>query len=124
MKVTPLAQCLNCHEDVPAVDSVVKKQMPHPQGIMVVFECPSCQMVQHILMLPEELKRRAAERRHSNQELERRREIGRTVKGFAVDLEAVVTIDDMKIFWDYQERNKPESIVIEDEVIAHGEEGS
>ncbi len=119
-KVAKLATCVGCRADVPAVDRNIMGQKPHPQGIMVIFECPECRLVQHRLMLPEEIRRHASEAKRSVREDARRRQIGTVVKGFAVDLEVVETIEDIVLFWDYQESVNPGSIPLEDRMWKDG----
>lgn len=120
MKVEPLLTCRECGFNVPPIETVVLKRVSAPQGIVVFVECPKCGTHQSTLMLPEELQRRANAVKRGSKVDKVKRDIGVLVKGFAVDLEAVNFLEDITMFWDYQESNDPGSIIVEDRVWKRG----
>lgn len=116
-----IAACVGCGVLVPADRDNVLRSQPYQSGILFTFRCVHCGTYGRYLLTKSEMRaRKMAQHRQERQEA-RRREIGRTVKGFAIDLEVVEFVEDMKIFWDHQERTEPESIVREEGRVAGAE---
>lgn len=109
-----ITACVGCGVNVPARAENVISSRPMNQGILFSFRCDQCGTYGRYLLTRSEVRARKMARIQKERELERKREIGRLVKGFAIDLEVVEFVDDMKIFWDHQERTEPGSIVREE----------
>lgn len=104
-----LASCMRCNEELYRENSL--KSVMHLDGIVFVLRCPACGLTQRQMVPNARLRELIAGR--AKRVDERKREIGKLVKGFAVDLEVVDTVEDIEMFWDYQSRVSPESIVKE-----------
>lgn len=115
MNITPLATCSACGVGVPPKNKNVIRSASSERGVMIWFKCPHCGVVGSTFVDSSEARKRADEIRRQERADERRKAVGRMVKGFAIDLEVVETVEDMKIFWDDQEKFSPWSIVKEKE---------
>ncbi len=110
MKVTPLAQCESCGKDVPPLNRNVIKSVPTGTGLIIMFSCPWCEVHGKLYLDAVEAKRRTKEIRKAEHDRVAAERIGREVKGMAVDLEVVSTVDDFLLYWNDQERFEPWSV--------------
>lgn len=82
--------------------------------MMLAFTCASCAMRgMRRMALPEYESLVTAWRMTATAEVDPKREIGLRLQGWRIDLDAVDTVADLELFWDYQLRHNRASIPIE-----------
>lgn len=102
--------CGECGTAITASQRNIVKRLQVTSGLLLVYRCHACGAFGKYLMASSQMREMAMAKAQEQADEVQRRQIGRVVKGFAVDLEAVDTVEDIELLWDYQERIEPESI--------------
>jgi len=104
-----LAVCNKCERKIDLDPKVVRGVVDSHAGRRINFYCPFCYYKGSVFLTWEQVKKRYRQAKKFFDE-SRAREIGVLVKGFAVDLEAVETVEDIRMFWIYQGLVRPHTI--------------
>lgn len=102
------AVCKRCDRQVELKRALIRSVVDTESGKRVNYVCPFCYKSNSIFLTWEQMRSMARKSKESKDD--RRREIGLLVKGFAVDLEAVSTLEDIAMFWIYQAEVRPWTI--------------